>query len=131
MKRRKDAAMIVCRKARSKREFENIMQHMSKFGDKLDGPWTASFDHVKRFMNMGVDTTDMDRQVQSYYQNLPTDFLPLDRMYASLYDEPVVGYAFVDNDHPAYAMNEMSGSDRRYFASGGFDPGPVAPVGLA
>ena len=131
MKRRKDAAMIVCRKARSKREFENIMQHMSKRGDKLDGPWTVSFDHVKRFMNMGVDTADMDRQVQSYYQNLPTDFLPLDRMYASLYDEPVVGYAFVDNDHPAYAMNEMSGSDRRYFASGGFDPGPVAPVGLA
>ena len=121
----------MCRKARSKRELENIMQHMSRRGTKLAEPWTASFDHVKRFMNMGVDTADMDRQVQSYYQNLPTDFSPLDRLYASLYDEPIVGYAFVDNDQPAYAMNGLSGSDRRYFASGGFEPGPVEPTALA
>jgi hypothetical protein len=131
MKRRKDAVMIVCRKARSKREFENMMQHMSKRGAKVAEPWTASFDHVKRFMNMGVDTADMDSQVQSYYQSLATEFSPLDTMYASLYDEPVVGYAFVDNDHPAYAMNGIRGSDERYFAMGGFDPGPVEPVGLA
>lgn len=126
LKRRKDAVFVVCKKARNKAEFRNIMQHMSERGTKLPGAWEAQFAHVKRFMDMGIDTADMDRQVQERYDQLSASVL--DSAYQRLYDEPVVGYAFVDNDLPQYAFNGQAGSHMGHLAYGGFDPSNASQV---
>lgn len=127
LKRRKEAVLVVCKKARSKAEFRNIMQHMTANGRKRAEDWETSFDHVKRFMNMGYDPADYDQQVKDYFEALPTEHPPLDALYTRLYDEPVLGYAFVDNDERQYLANAQTGDHDGYFVAGGYKPGDASP----
>ncbi len=118
---RKKAINIICFKARSKADFRNMMQHMTPSGVKdPDHSWQENFDHVKRFMNMGYDPKDYDKQLDDYYKTL-------DELYASLYDAPIVGHSFIDNNNALYAMRSKAGNHPGFDAPGGYNPGPQYP----
>lgn len=126
--RRKRAVVAVCKKARSKPEFRNIMQHLTADGSNDPRGWESNFEHIKRFLDMRADMQDLDTQVQEYYEDLPVETgEDLVALYERLYEEPIRGYAFVDNTTAQYASRRNYGDHAGFMVAGGFDPGPVAP----
>lgn len=120
--RRKQAVLTVMKKARSKAEFRNILQHMTPDGSKDPKGWQANNEHVQRFLDMGIDFKDMDRQLLDFESNLSA-------LYQRLYDEPLLGYAFVDNDAPVYLARATRGRHHDGFmVAGGYDPGSPVPT---
>lgn len=119
--RRKRAVMTVANKARDKAEFRNICQHMTVDGAKDSKGWEANYLHLQRFLDMGIDTRDADGELREYFEN------NLAALYDRLYDQPVLGYPFVDNDAPMYAARMGLGHHNGYRVAGGYDPGPAMP----
>lgn len=117
--RRKQAVLKVIRKARSKAEYRNILQHMTAGATKVS--WQASEAHVQRFLDYGIDRKDLDGQMRRHERSLAV-------IYDGLYDAPVLGYPFVDNDRPQYALNAMRGHHEGYLVAGGYEPGPMRPT---
>ncbi|WP_125931801.1 hypothetical protein [Thiosocius teredinicola] len=120
LKLRKEAIKIVCFKARSKADFRNMMQHMTPNGTKGSKGWEENFQHVKNFMDMGYDPDDYDKQVSRYYESLQD-------LYDNLYEKPVVGYSFVDNNNALYAARVNMGDHPGFNVAGGYDPGSERP----
>ncbi|WP_449466713.1 hypothetical protein [Stenotrophomonas humi] len=118
--RRKRAVLTLCRKARSRAEFRNICQHMTADGSKDPAGWQENYAHLRRFLGQGIDLRDMDEQLRDFEFNLTA-------MYDRLYDEPVLGYPFVDNNQHIYLARVQSGDHEGYLVAGGYDPGPATP----
>lgn len=129
--RRKRAVSIVCKKARSKAEFRNIMQHMTANGSSSTTTWHDNFIQVKAFLDRVADRLHYAGDFNDYYNGLAENAVlsgqGLAIMYAQLYDEPVLGYAFVDNDTPDYMARAEQGHDPGYLMAGGFNPEPRQP----
>lgn len=119
--RRKRAVLVVCRKARSRAEFRNICQHMTANGAKDPKGWEENYAHLQRFLDYGIDTRDMDRQLREFESDLAS-------IYGRLYAEPILGYAFVDNDEPTYIARAARGHHDGYMVAGGYDPGGPMPA---
>lgn len=120
--RRKRAVLtVLSKKTRAKAEFRNVLQHMTVDGRKHPAGWQHNNKEVQAFLNMGIDTRDMDEQLRTYERSLSM-------IYNDLYDQPVLGHAFVDSDSPQYALNAGRGDHAGYMVAGGYDPGPVTPV---
>jgi hypothetical protein len=91
--RRKRAVKVVLRNAHTKRDFDNIIQHMSARGTRGDVAKNKA--QVMAFLNMAViGNADDDEEMRDYYQNLRV----------SLKDGPTVGYPVYQNDTPQYAL---------------------------
>lgn len=90
------------------------MQHMSSDG-KAVADWYESYAHVKRFLAMGYDPLNYRYQVEDAYDALKD-------LYAKLYDEPLLGYPFVDNDQPIYVSRASVGHHQGYLVAGGYSP---------
>jgi hypothetical protein len=101
LSRCKEAVLIVCKKARSKTELRNICQHMTADGSSGATDWQTNH-----------------QQLMAYQPELAG-------LYERLYDAPVLGYAFVDNDTPDYVARTESHPG--YLMAGGYDPGPEIP----
>lgn len=119
--RRKRAVLVVCRKARSRAEFRNICQHMTANGAKDPGGWEENYAHLQRFLDYGIDTRDMDQQLRDFKSDLAS-------VYRRLYEEPILGYAFVDNNEPTYIARAARGDHDGYMVAGGYDPGSTVPA---
>lgn len=118
--RRKRAVLVVCKKARSRAEFRNICQHMTIDGYTDPKGWQENYAHLQRFLGQLIDTRNMDQQLRDYEFNLAA-------LYGRLYNEPVLGYAFVDNDQSTYLARVEHGNNEGYLVAGGYNPGPAVP----
>ncbi|MGY0557400.1 hypothetical protein [Lysobacter sp. A421] len=119
--RRKQSVLKVIRKARSKAEYRNILQHMTAAGSKDADGWQANERHVQSFLDIGVDMKDMDGRMQRHERSLAA-------IYDTLYDQPILGHPFVDNDQPRYLVNALRGDHDGYRVAGGYNPGSLMPV---
>jgi hypothetical protein len=91
--RRKQAVIAVLRWVQTRAEWDNVFQHMTALGD------VTGYDmrnHVKRFLNLGIDMSD-----------------ELNRIQARLKFNPSRGYAITMNDSHEY---QMYTTDNRRFA---------------
>ena len=118
--RRKRAVLTVCKKARTRSEFQNICQHMTADGSRDPRGWQENYEHLQRFLDHLIDTRDMDQQLRDFETNLTA-------LYNRLYDNPVLGYPFVDNDQRIYLARLQRGDHEGYLVAGGYNPGPPAP----
>lgn len=119
--RRKQSVLTVIRKARSKAEYRNILQHMTADGRKDARGWRVNEAQVQEFLNMYADMKDMDAQMLRHEQSLAG-------IYGRLYDQPVLGHPFIDNDRPRYLANTLRGDHDGFHVAGGYNPGPQMPV---
>ncbi|HZE91922.1 MAG TPA: hypothetical protein VE029_09505 [Rhizobacter sp.] len=91
--RRKQAIKALLCHAHTKRDFDNIIQHMTSDGSK--GDLAKSKAQVMAFLNMAVvGDADDDKEMRDFY----------DELRASLKDTPSVGYPVYANDTPQYAL---------------------------
>lgn len=118
--RRKRAVLTVCKKARSRAEFRNILQHMTANGAKDPEGWEDNYDEVQDFLNYGIDTRDMDQKLRDFESILAV-------IYRRLYDDPVLGYAFVDNDSSSYVARASVGGHAGFMVAGGYSVGRATP----
>lgn len=132
--RRKRAILTVCKKVRSRAEFRNVMQHMTKSGGEDPRGWELNLQQVKDFLDYGIAPNDYDGELQDFFDDLPLamresegEGFQLDAMYARLYDHPISGYAFVDNDSPIYIARAEMGTHDGFMVAGGYDPGSPVP----
>lgn len=98
--RRKQAVLQVCRWAQTKRQFENIVQHISPVGAK--GGFKGNLDGLKRFMEIGPGDSQMDETLQALYDRLP--------------QEPARGYAVAMNHTSEFLAQARVGSSPLYVA---------------
>jgi hypothetical protein len=99
--RRKSAVLQVCRWAQTKRQFENIVQHMSPTGAK--GGFQGNLAGLMRFMEIGPGDSDMDDNLQNLYARLP--------------DQPASGYAVAMNHTSVFMAQAQLGPSPVYLAS--------------
>lgn len=111
--RRKDAVKKILREAQTKRDFDNIVQHMTRDGKK--GNYTENRAHIERFLNMGVitDASD-DEEIDDFYY----------RLQASLKLEPTRGYPMCSNNTSTYLAQCGVGSDHPMLVDIGSMPMP-------
>lgn len=83
---RKRAVLRVLQWVQTKREWDNVFQHMHPRGNRIEG---SHYLTVERFMRLGYDDMDDD----------------LDRIKQRLRTEPARGYAVAANNSMAYEMN--------------------------
>jgi hypothetical protein len=100
MYRRKQAVLQVCRWAQTKRQFENIVQHISPTGAK--GGFRGNLDGLLRFMEIGLADSQLD-----------DDLL---RIYARLPDQPASGYAVALNHTSEFFAQAKVGPSPTYLA---------------
>lgn len=106
--RRKDAVMAILKAAQTRRDFDNIIQHMSPNGSKCSDTVTAdNRKQVRDFLNMALVGTAEDGQVME-------DFY--DKLQASLKSEPTRGFPMFNNDSPQYAEQRAWGIDHSMLA---------------
>lgn len=108
--RRKHAVMQVCRWAQCQSQFENIVQHMGKNGEK--GNFANNYESLKRFLDWGGG--DYGNQFHTLYFSLPI--------------EPARGYAVAMNDTHTFRNQALMGGSPVYLAlmGGGGLPNNVA-----
>ncbi|MGH8086165.1 MAG: hypothetical protein ACREPV_12985 [Lysobacter sp.] len=119
--RRKESVLTVIRKARSKAEYRNILQHMTVDGSKEARDWKAVETQVQEFLDMGMDMKGMDEQMLDHGRSLAA-------IYNTLYNQPILGHPFMDNDQKRYLANAMRGDHDGYRVAGGYSPGPSMPT---
>lgn len=105
---RKDAVKAILQTAQTRRDFDNIIQHMSPNGSKCTDTVTAeNRKQVRDFLNMALVGTAKDgQQVEDFYNNLQ----------ASLKSEPTRGFPMFNNDSPQYAEQRTWGIDHSMLA---------------
>ncbi len=92
-KARKRAIKTVLRYAQTKREFDNMVQHMTPRGTK--GDLAKNKQQLMAFLNMAVvGNADDDEEMHDFY----------DRLHASLKTSPSVGYPLCANDSWQYEL---------------------------
>lgn len=101
MYRRKQAVLQVCRWAQTKRQFENVVQHMAVAGTK--GGFQNNMAGLLRFMEIGPGESQMDDELLKLYARLP--------------DEPASGYAVSMNHTPQFLARAQIGPSPTYVAS--------------
>lgn len=96
---RKRAIKAILRCAHTKRDFDNMVQHMSATGAK--GNLAANRAQLESFLDMAVfGGADDDEEVNRFY----------DQLTAMLKEEPSVGYPVCHNDDTMYAL-QRSGDE--------------------
>jgi hypothetical protein len=100
MAERKKAVMQICRWAQSKRQFENMVQHMGPNGEK--GGFKGNFQGLLRFMEIGPFNSRFDDELQALYVNLPY--------------EPPRGHPLALNDSAAFKVYARMGDSLPYLA---------------
>lgn len=112
MAERKKAVMQVCRWAQSKRQFENMVQHMGPNGEK--GGFKGNFQGLLRFMEIGPFNSRFDEALQALYLGLPY--------------EPPRGHPLALNDSAAFKTYARMGDSLPYLA---LLDGKATPLGSA
>lgn len=101
---RKDAVKKILKEAQTRRDFDNIVQHMSKDGSKgSDDQAKQNRDQIRAFLSMDVIGTTNDGQ-------------EMDDFYNRLKVEPTRGYAMCANDTPDYRAQNTWGIDHPMLA---------------
>ena len=100
MAERKKAVMQICRWAQSKRQFENMVQHMGPNGEK--GGFKGNFKGLLRFMEIGPFNSRFDDELQALYLSLPY--------------EPPRGHPLALNDSTAFKLYARMGDSQPYLA---------------
>jgi hypothetical protein len=100
MAERKKAVMQICRWAQSKRQFENMVQHMGPNGEK--GGFKGNFKGLLRFMEIGLFNSRFDDELQALYLSLPY--------------EPPRGHPLALNDSTAFKLYARMGDSQPYLA---------------
>lgn len=95
------------------------MQHMTEDGSAVSD-WVQSYEHVQRFLAMGYDPEEYRYQIEDVRDSLAA-------LYSRLYDSPINGYAFIDNNAPQYIARSSSEEHPGYMIAGGHRTGPEAP----
>jgi hypothetical protein len=70
---RKKAVLCVCQWAQSKRQLENMIQHIGPAGVERKGSFKGNFAGLKRFMEIGPLDSDYDDKLQVLYNSLPQE----------------------------------------------------------
>ncbi len=86
---RKKAVLQICKWAQTKRQFENIVQHISPSGTK--GGFKGNFEGLLRFMEIGPFDSKYDDELRTLYTRLPI--------------EPARGWPVALNDSTAFKTN--------------------------
>ena len=102
-------------------DYRNILQHMTVDGRKDARGWRVNEAQVQEFLDMYADMKDMDEQMLRHERSLAS-------IYNRLYDQPVLGHPFMDNDQPCYLANALRGDHGGFHVAGGYNPGPQFPV---
>jgi hypothetical protein len=100
MAERKKAVMQICRWAQSKRQFENMVQHMGPNGEK--GGFQGNLKGLLRFMEIGPFNSRFDEELQALYLSLPY--------------EPPRGHPLALNDSTAFKLYARMGDSLPYLA---------------
>jgi hypothetical protein len=96
----------VLQQAQTKRDFDNIIQHMSASGNK--GNLDKNRKQVVNFLDMSVfGDAKQDNEMEDFYNDLQ----------AMLKDEPTRGWPMVANDSVQYALQRSRGTDHTMYAS--------------
>ena len=98
--RRKKAIIQVCRWAQCRSQFENMVQHMGPNGEK--GSFSANYDHLLRFMEIGPGDSSFDDDLRRIYSRLP--------------GEPARGYAVAQNHTSTFLAQAQIGNAPIYLA---------------
>ncbi|WP_302912198.1 hypothetical protein [Ralstonia pseudosolanacearum] len=106
--RRKDAVKKILKEAQTRRDFNNIVQHMSADGTKCaDDVTKKNHDQLRAFLSMAVIGTTKDGQeIDDFYNQLQ----------ASLKVAPTRGYAMCSNDTSDYRNQSTWGIDHPMLA---------------
>ena len=104
---RKKAVLRVLQWVQTKREWNNVFQHMHPRGERIDG---SHYLTVERFMQLGYDEMDED----------------LERIKERLHAAPARGYAFAANNTVMYEMNS---EDNPHYAMAAIHPLSSMDVG--
>ncbi|MCP1170792.1 MAG: hypothetical protein ACTHNO_12380 [Ralstonia sp.] len=106
--RRKDAVKKILREAQTRRDFDNVVQHMSADGSRCDATLTAkNRAQLRDFLNTSLVGSSGDGQeIDTFYDNLQ----------ASLKAEPTRGYAMCENTSPTYLAQRDYGIDHSMLA---------------
>lgn len=97
---RKKAVMQICRWAQSKRQFENMVQHIGPNGEK--GGFKGNLKGLMRFMEIGPLDSQFDDELQALYMRLPY--------------EPPRGHTLALNDSTAFKTYARMGDSLPYLA---------------
>ncbi|MDO9003344.1 MAG: hypothetical protein Q7V20_07840 [Aquabacterium sp.] len=97
---RKKAVMQVCQWAQSKRQFENMVQHMNAKGSK--GGFRGNYDGLLRFMEVGPLDSNYDDALRVLYARLP--------------DEPARGFPLAMNNTVDFSMQARMKGSPQYMA---------------
>lgn len=100
MAERKKAVMQICRWAQSKRQFENMVQHIGPNGEK--GGFQGNLKGLLRFMEIGLLDSQFDDELQTLYWGLPS--------------EPPRGHPLALNDSIAFKTYARMGNSQIYMA---------------
>lgn len=100
MAKRNKAVMQICRWAQSKRQLENMVQHMGPNGEK--GGFKGNFKGLLRFIEIGPFNSAFDEELQALYLNLPY--------------EPPRGYPLALNDSTSFKLYASMGDSLPYLA---------------
>lgn len=115
MAERKKAVMQICKWAQSKRQFENMVQHMGPNGEK--GGFKGNFKGLLRFMEIGPFDSRFDDELQALYLNLPY--------------EPPRGHPLALNDSAAFKLYARMGDSLPYLALLNGKASPLDTASLA
>jgi hypothetical protein len=103
--KRKEAVKIILQQAQTKRDFDNIIQHMTSNGRR--GVLDSNRKHVMNFLDMSIfGDAKQDNQMDDFYNNLQ----------AMLKDEPTRGWPMAPNDSIQYALQRSKGTDHTMYA---------------
>lgn len=98
MGRRKKAVLQICRWAQCRRQFENMVQHMGRNGEK--GGFKGNFEGLLRFMEIGPLDSRYDDELRALYARLPF--------------EPARGYAVAMNHTGEFQAQVKIGASPMY-----------------
>jgi hypothetical protein len=103
---RKDAVKLILRQAQTRRDYDNIIQHMTSKGTK--GDLAKNRKHVMNFLDMSLigDAND-DEQMLDFYNQL----------HAMLKLEPTRGFPMVANNDFAYKLQRDGIGDHPMYAN--------------
>lgn len=133
--RRKRSIITLFRKVRSRAEFRNVLQHMTRDGSSDARGWEENLRQVKDFLDYGIAPNDYEGELQDLHDQLLGSSSGLgntiDSTYLALHDVPVRGHPFVDNTSLAYRSRSGKGHHDGFLVAGGYTPGSPLPTDLS
>lgn len=128
----RQAVLHIIKSAQTRREVDNIIQHMHQRGDK--GILNQNYNDLHAFFrtetphdyDLPLISSPYDDEFQNIYRQLPADAVALNgdfgtwyhQFYGYLREEPARGYAMAQVDTTAYALLKDQ-LDHSFFASSG------------